>query len=196
MNIKKKKSILITHPLIARDWDAEKNIDISIENVAPTDKLSVWWSCLNGHSYSVSPYTRLRTNGCKYCNKEERGTQNRLLSRLITGNSKRFTEVADKKLLEEWALDLNDVSPREVTSSSNRKVNWRCIEGHVWLASISARMRGTNCPKCYSNNRREILLKGKLKISGVSLFEKHPALKDEWDFQKKFIRSPDTNTKQ
>ena len=193
MNIKKKKSILITHPLIARDWDAEKNIDISIENVAPTDKLSVWWSCLNGHSYSVSPYTRLRTNGCKYCNKEERGTQNRLLSRLITGNSKRFTEVADKKLLEEWALDLNDVSPREVTSSSNRKVNWRCIEGHVWLASISARMRGTNCPKCYSNNRREILLKGKLKISGVSLFEKHPALKDEWDFQKNSL-DPQTLT--
>ena len=184
MNNIKKKSILLTHPSIAKDWDANKNINFSIDNVASTDKLSIWWTCVNQHSYSVSPYTRLRTNGCKFCNKEERGIQSKLLSRLITGTSKRFTEVADKKLISEWAHDLNDILPTAVTSSSHRKINWRCTEGHVWSASISARIRGTNCPKCYSNNRREILLKGKLKVSGLSLFEKYADLKDEWDFEK------------
>ncbi|MEI7527073.1 MAG: zinc-ribbon domain-containing protein, partial [Mariniphaga sp.] len=193
MNNTKKKSILLTHPSIAKDWDANKNINFSIENVASTDKSSIWWTCVNQHSYSVSPYTRLRTNGCKICNKDERGIQSKLLSRLITGTSKRFTEVADKKLMSEWAHDLNDILPTEVTSSSHRKINWRCTEGHVWSASISARIRGTNCPKCYSNNRREILLKGKLKVSGLSLFEKYADLKDEWDFEKNLL-DPNTLT--
>ena len=69
----KKKSILISNPLIAKDWDLQKNVDLNIEMVSSTDKGPVWWICENEHSYSVSPYTRIRTNGCKFCNKESKG---------------------------------------------------------------------------------------------------------------------------
>jgi hypothetical protein len=184
MNITKKKSILVTHPLIARDWDVEKNTDISIENVAPTDKLSVWWSCLNGHSYSVSPYTRLRTNGCKFCNKEKNERKNLLEIRLLSGNSKRFTDVASREVVSQWSIELNEIKPHEVTSHSKLKIKWKCQDGHTWEATPSSRIRGGGCPECYKLNRVEILLKAKLKVAGRSLFDAYPNLVDEWDFSK------------
>jgi hypothetical protein len=44
MNRSIKKSILITNPSIASDWDVEKNIDLKIENIDTHDKKSVWWA--------------------------------------------------------------------------------------------------------------------------------------------------------
>jgi hypothetical protein len=199
MNITKKKSILTTHPLIAKDWDAKKNIDISIKNVAITDKLSVWWKCANKHSYAVSPYTRLRTNGCKFCNKENNERKNLLEIRLLSGNSKRFTDVASEEMISQWALDLNDLKPHEVTSHSKLKIKWKCEIGHVWEATPSSRIRGAGCPECYKLNRVEILLKAKLKIAGRSLIDAYPHLKDEWDFSKNHLNpyeiTPNSNYK-
>ena len=184
MNIKKKKSILITHPLIARDWDVEKNINLSIENVAPTDKLNVWWTCVNGHSYAVSPYTRLRTNGCKSCNKEKNTRKNLLEIRLLSGNSKRFTDVATKKTISQWSNNLNELKAHEVSSHSKVKIKWQCEKGHIWEATPSSRIRGSGCPECYKSYRVDLLLKAKLKIAGRSLLDEYPKLIDEWDFSK------------
>lgn len=184
MNITKKKSILITHPLIAKDWDIEKNINSVIENISSTEKISVWWKCANEHSYAVSPYTRLRTNGCKFCNKEKNERKNLLEIRLLSGNSKRFTDVASEEIVSQWSIALNELKPHEVTSHSKLKIKWRCEIGHVWEATPSSRIRGGGCPECYKLNRVEILLKAKLKIAGRSLFDAYPNLLDEWDFSK------------
>ena len=184
MNRLTKKSILITNPSIARDWDVEKNNDSNIEHVDALDKKSVWWTCPSGHSYAVSTFTRVRTNGCKYCNKEKNGKRNLLEVRLKSGKSKRFTDVASEEIISQWALDLNDLKPHEVTSHSKLKINWKCEKGHVWKGTPSSRIRGNGCPDCHDSNRVELLLKAKLKIAGKSLFDAYPDLKDEWDFDK------------
>jgi very-short-patch-repair endonuclease len=184
MNIAKKKSILVTHPLIASDWDAERNINSTIENISSTEKTSVWWTCANGHSYAVSPYTRLRTNGCKFCNKEKNESKNLLLTRLLSGNSKRFTDVASKEIVSQWSLELNDIKPHEVTSHSKLKIEWQCKYGHIWKATPSSRIKGGGCPECYKLNRIDILLKAKLQIAGKSLLDEYPKLIEEWDFSK------------
>jgi hypothetical protein len=199
MNITKKKSILSTHPFIAKDWDNEKNINISIENIAPTDKLSVWWTCVNGHSYAVSPYTRLRTKGCKFCNKEKNDRKNLLEIRLLSGNSKRFTDVALKEVISQWSIQLNVLKPHEVSSHSKLKIKWQCEKGHIWEATPSSRISGSQCPECYKSNRVDILLKAKLKIAGRSLQDAYPKLIDEWDFSKNKLNpkelTPNSNYK-
>ena len=184
---KTKKSILISNPLIARDWDVQKNIDLNIESVSSTNKNPVWWICENGHSYSVSPYTRIRTNGCKLCNKESKSRKNLLDVRLLSGKSKRFSDVASSQLISEWARDLNNIKPDQVTSHSKLKINWRCSKGHIWECTPSSRMRGTGCPECYKLNRVNIILESKLKKSGVTLFQKYPHLANEWDYSKNHL---------
>jgi hypothetical protein len=190
----KKKTILITHPLISKDWDFEKNKDLLIENVGPTEKVIAWWNCERGHSYKVSPYTRIRTNGCKFCNKTNKPKGNLLEVRLQTGRSKRFSDVASDLVIAEWASDLNELSPDQVTSHSKREITWRCGLGHVWVSTPNSRMRGRNCPVCNQQNKVQIILKGKLKKSGLSLMQAFPDLiAKEWDYQKNIL-DPNTLT--
>ncbi len=184
-----KKSILISHPLIANDWDNEKNKEIDINTISSRDSIQVWWTCVKGHSYFVSPFTRIRTNGCKYCSKESAGTKNLLEKRLLSGNSKRFSDVASEEIISQWVKDLNKYEPNEVTSHSKIKITWKCDKGHIWQGTPSSRITGRGCPECYKENRTDILLKGLLKRAGQSLFEKYPYLESEWDFEKN-IRNP------
>jgi hypothetical protein len=179
-----KKSILTSHPLIACDWDNEKNKEIDISEIGSRDSIQVWWTCIKGHSYLVSPHTRIRTSGCKYCRKESAETKNLLEKRLLSGHSKRFSDVASEEIISQWVTDLNKYKPNEVTSHSKIKITWKCEKGHMWQGTPSSRIRGNGCPECYKENRTDILLKAKLKSSGQSLFEKYPYLESEWDFEK------------
>lgn len=184
---KTKKSILISNPVIAKDWDVQKNISLDIKSVSATDKNPIWWCCENRHSYSVSPYTRIRTNGCKYCNKEKNSRKNLLQVRLLSGKSKRFSDVASSQVISEWAKDLNNIQPDQITSHSRIKINWRCSNGHVWEGTPKSRISGTGCPDCYKLNRINIILESKLKKSGSTLFQKYPYLANEWDYNKNHL---------
>ena len=180
----------MTHPLIARDWDAEKNIDISIENIAPTDKLSVWWSCLNGHSYSVSPYTRLRTNGCKFCNKEI-NKKNHRSGKIKKGTSKAIAD--NQKLLSIWNYELNTTSPNEISTSSNVEVSWKCQCGNSWEMSPKAINRRKTeeirykCINCVAKEHTEITLNSRRKNTKLLFKDVMPQLEESWDLEKNDI---------
>jgi very-short-patch-repair endonuclease len=180
----KKTSLSVSHPSIAQDWDAEKNVSLLIGEIGSRDRIAVWWTCEYNHTYKVSPYTRIRTDGCKVCRSNQREPQNRLASRLASGNSKKFSDVATATTLAEWAADLNELRPDQITTHSKRKIAWRCAFGHLWNATPSSRVSGSGCPHCYKKNRTEILLRGKLKQSGMSLAERFPDLMQEWDYSK------------
>ena len=49
----KPTTILVTHPIIAKDWDEVRNKHLKIEEVGPSNKREVWWVCKNGHSYAI-----------------------------------------------------------------------------------------------------------------------------------------------
>jgi len=38
--------------------------------------------------------------------------------------------------------------PATVSAGSNKKVRWKCRQGHEWMAQISNRSNGTGCPVC------------------------------------------------
>ena len=86
-------------------------------------------------------------------------------------------------LLADWDYDCNgNLTPDNVTKSSNKKVFWRCKNGHRWTATIYNRaILANNCPYCY----------GRYAISGVNdLMTLAPELATEWHPYKNKDLSP------
>ncbi|MGD8740812.1 MAG: zinc-ribbon domain-containing protein [Desulfobacterales bacterium] len=52
-------------------------------------------------------------------------------------------------LAKEWHPSRNgDLTPRNVTPGSGKKVWWICTSGHEWQAHVYSRSRGSGCPVC------------------------------------------------
>ena len=76
-------------------------------------------------------------------------------------------------LLKEWDFKKNLIlTPDSVTFGSDKKAWWICSKNksHSWLASISHRVHGRNCPFCA----------GKKINDSNSLATTHPELLLEW----------------
>lgn len=60
--------------------------------------------------------------------------------------------LADKQpdIAKQWAYDLNaPLSPEHFRHQANKRVWWRCSNGHTWKVSINNRTQhGTGCPAC------------------------------------------------
>ena len=126
-------------PLLAAEWDAEKNGPLRPDQLVPGSSRRVWWRCKNGHSWQSTVRARSsNANGCPYCAGK----------RVSAG----FNDLASRapQLAAEWDAEKNGaLTPQSVTPSSNRKVFWRCPHGHSYAARISARTEcGTGCPYC------------------------------------------------
>jgi len=57
--------------------------------------------------------------------------------------------VMNPGLAKEWHPSRNgDLTPRNVTPGSGKKVWWICTNGHEWQAPVYSRNRGSGCPVC------------------------------------------------
>ena len=53
-------------------------------------------------------------------------------------------------LAKEWNYEKNNgLTPEDVMPNSNKKVWWKCIQGHEWQAMVINRNKGRGCPYCY-----------------------------------------------
>jgi len=99
------------------------------------------------------------------------------MAKLIIGEND--LETLHPELVEEWNQEKNKpIKPCEVTCGSNKKVWWKCKEGHEWQTTISERTRKdkpSGCPYCAH----------KRVISGENDFATlYPELLEEWDYEK------------
>ena len=95
------------------------------------------------------------------------------MSKLIVGVNDLAT--VNPELAKEWDYEKNEKTPQDYTSNSGQKVWWKCKENHSWLASITKRNKGHDCPYC----------KGNLPIIGkTDLATVHPELLKEWNYEK------------
>ena len=61
-----------THPEIAKEWDYNKNGNITPSNVmAGSNNKKYWFVCENGHSYSSTLLNRKKGRGCPVCRKNK-----------------------------------------------------------------------------------------------------------------------------
>ena len=82
------------------------------------------------------------------------------------------TERDEPTLLAQWHPARNgDLTPKDVSPGSERKVWWRCERGHEWQACVYARCRGDGCPVCA----------GKTVVAGENdLASRFPDLAAQW----------------
>ena len=86
-------------------------------------------------------------------------------------------------LLKEWDFEKNKgLSPWDVSPNSNKKVWWKCSQGHEWQATINSRNKGNGCPYC----------SGRFAVTGKNdLQTVNPTLAKEWNYKKNSNLKPE-----
>lgn len=103
-----------------------------------------------------------------------------MAKKLIVGEND--LETANPEVAKTLHPTLNgNITARDITANSHKKLWWICEHGHVWEAMVANRNKGTGCPVCA----------GKIVITGVNDFgSKHLELVPEWDEKKNKGISP------
>ncbi len=155
-----------TDPIIAEEWDEEKNGDLTPERVTAGSPRKVWWICRNGHEWEATIASRTKIGaGCPYCAGKK----------AIPGLND--LQTLNPTLATEWHQEKNGrLKPSDVLIWSNRKAWWVCPTcGYEWQAVIGSRSRGSGCPRCAN----------RVTTPGVNdLRTKFPALAEEWHPEK------------
>ena len=167
--------LLTVAPNIAREWNYEKNGDLSPEDVIAKTDRTVWWRCDKGHEWQARISNRMNGNNCPYCaNKKVLYGYNDLRSWCIH-NDKLY-------LLDEFDTAKNGFDMSEISPGSSKKIWWKCSNDHSYCTSLSHRINmNTGCPYC-SNKK---LLPGYNDLATT-----HPEIAQEWDYNKNGDTTP------
>lgn len=160
----KDKSLLFTNPRIASEWNYIKNGKIRPEHLTANSHKKVWWKCSKGHDWLATIDNRNNGNGCPYCSGRD----------VLAGDND--LQTVNPMLAGEWHYEKNNrLTPKDVTTHSNKKVWWKCHMGHEWQATVNDRSTGTGCPYCLGR----YVIKGENDLQTVN-----PALANEWNYEK------------
>ena len=152
------------NPALADEWNYDKNNGLTPREVLANSHKKVWWKCKDGHEWQVAIADRNRGTGCPYCSGRY----------AIKGKSDLQTTNPD--LANEWNYEKNKgLTPSDVMPNSNKKVWWKCRNGHEWQAVIYGRNSSAGCPYCAGQR----IIKGKNDLQTVN-----PFLAKEWNYEK------------
>jgi hypothetical protein len=170
--VKQGKTLSNMHPALAEEWHPDSNGALRPDEVASTSTRAVWWRCERGHKWRSPVRSRVDGSGCPYC-----------AGRLATPEHN--LAVLKPRLTTEWHPSKNEqLTAQDVTPGSDRKVWWRCEEGHEWEATIANRVRGNSCPYCSGHRVGQ----------GNSLADRHPELTAQWHPSRNGLLTPEQVT--
>ncbi len=172
--------LMTKRPDIASEWNFEKNGNLKPDMITVGANKKVWWICNNGHEWEALVNNRNKGKGCPYCS-------GRLAIKGVND-----LKTVNPDLASEWNYEKNgDLKPTELSTGSNKKVWWKCSNGHEWQAAIRNRNQGNGCPFC----------SGQKVLKGFNdLVTLNHELAFEWNYEKngKLLPSdvmPNTNKK-
>ena len=114
---------------MADGWDP-KTVSASTHKKLP-------WKCQLGHKWEGAVSNRNAIGvGCPICSNQQ----------LLVG----FNDLATTH--PEIALQADGWDPKTVIRGSNKKFQWRCSLGHIWMAQANDRVQGKGCPFCAGNS--------------------------------------------
>ena len=135
--LKGSNDLQTVNPILAKEWNYEKNKGLTPEDVMPSSTKKVWWKCSQGHEWEATIGSRNSGNGCPYC------------SGRFAIKGKNDLQTINPHLAEEWNYEKNNgLTPTDVMPNSGKKIWWKCCEGHEWQAKIQSRNNGSGCPIC------------------------------------------------
>ena len=163
MEEKKEKQYVSDNVRLLKEWNWEKNTDVSPDQLVCGSKRKVWWCCDKGHEWEAVISSRNGGKGCPYC-----------AGRYVIKGENDLRTV-NPVLANEWNYERNNgLSPVDILPNSNKEVWWKCSQGHEWQALIANRSRGKGCPYCSGR----YAIKGKNDLQTVN-----PALANEWNYE-------------
>lgn len=155
------------NPVLAAQWNYEKNGTLTPEDVPVGNHRKVWWRCPKGHEWKAVIASRNQGYGCPCC----AGIA------VVTGVTD-LTTVRPDLAAQFDAEKNNGILPSEICRASNKKYWWICERGHSWQATASTRQK-SGCPVCA----------GKAALSGFNdLLTHNPALAAQWDYDKNELK--------
>lgn len=142
-------TLLEAFPDLARQWDYERNGDLTPNTIAAYSNKKVWWVCpICHHSYQKKVGNRtcpskraVESEKCPIC-----------LGRVIVPGfnslKAKFPEIIEK----EWDFEKNTIDPDTIPPTYRKKMWWICPNGHSYhtLPGNKVYHTGGNCPYCSS----------------------------------------------
>lgn len=68
--VKGENDLQTVNPILAKDWNYEKNNGLTPMDVTPNSHKKVWWKCSKGHEWQAVVASRNRGSGCPICRNE------------------------------------------------------------------------------------------------------------------------------
>ena len=168
--IKGENDLQSVNPLLAKDWNYEKNNGLTPADIMSNSGKRVWWKCSKGHEWQATVASRSGGTGCPYC----------VGKKVLKGYND--LQTVNPTLTKEWNYEKNGtLKPENFTANSGQKVWWKCSKGHEWQATISNRNSGRGCPYCSSTK----VLKGYNDLQTLN-----PTLAKEWNHEKNKALTP------
>ena len=126
-----------TNPDLAQEWHPTENGSLTPQDVMRGSKKKVWWLGVCGHEWEATVAGRSSGHGCPYCAGRK----------LLAG----FNDLESQRpdLAAEWHPNKNgQLTPRDVTVGTHRRVWGKDTHGHEWEATVVDRANGYGCPYC------------------------------------------------
>jgi hypothetical protein len=166
-------NISVLRPDMMLEWHPENTLDP--RELLPGSTRRILWKCNKAkcdcHVWETSVAQK---KGCPFCS----GVGKNLKLCIHNSLQYKFPEIA-----KEWDFELNkDVSPLEISHSSNNKAHWICKSAscgcdHKWIASICNRTsKKSGCPFCNGGPDARTCIHNNLK-------ELYPQLETEWCYE-------------
>ena len=156
--------------VLAKEWNYEKNNELTPADVLSNSGKKVWWKCQRGHEWQATIDNRNKGKGCPYC------------SGRYPVKGENDLQTVNPTLAKEWNYEKNSgLIPADVLPNSNEKAWWKCSKGHEWQATINSRNTGCDCPFC-SNKK---ISKGYNDLETLN-----PVLATEWNYEKNIGLTP------
>jgi len=134
--ISDKNRLSLVNPDISSEWDYKKNYPLTPNDFAANSNIKVWWTCTNGHNYSMVIQNRNKGRNCHYCSGKIAHEENCFATK-------------HPELLKEWHPTKNgSLSPYTILEHSEKEIYWLCKNGHAYTSLLDHRYKGCNCPYC------------------------------------------------
>jgi len=137
--VAKENSLAVKSPIIADQWNYDRNGELTPDQVTYKSKKKVWWICPTDpkHEWQAVVYSRHK-NGCPFC------------SGIYVTPASSLASMSPE-LAREWHPTKNGgLRPDAVSPQSHNKVWWLCSKNtkHEWQSKIQNRYLGDGCPYC------------------------------------------------
>jgi Zn finger protein HypA/HybF involved in hydrogenase expression len=116
-----------TNPELAKEahgWDPRK--------VIGGTRKKLRWICKKDHTWTATGDKRSQGRGCPICSSQK----------LLVG----YNDLATTN--PELAKEADGWDPKKVFEGTNKRLKWRCKQGHTWISTSNNRKFGRGCPIC------------------------------------------------